>query len=196
MVPPITVAIVPGNGAGDVENCNWYGWLKAQLQSRWPETQVRVMLRNMPDPVRARETVWLPFMANHLNCGENSIIVGHSSGAAAGMRFAETSKVLGLVLVAAYVSDLGDANEAASGYFNRPWEWEKIKANASFITQFASRDDPFLPWREQQQVAACLGTELRAYEDRGHFQDEEQPEILEALEAQLAAALAAGDGCA
>lgn len=108
-----------GNGAGDVEDCNWYGWLMRQLQSRWSDAQVRVELRNMPDPVRARETVWLPFMVNQLGCGENSIIVGHSSGAAAGMRLAESRKVLGLVLVGAYASDLGDANEAASGYFSR-----------------------------------------------------------------------------
>ena len=31
---------------------------------------------------------------------------------------------VGIVLVSAYTSDLGDALEAASGYFNRPWQWE------------------------------------------------------------------------
>ncbi|GLC40605.1 hypothetical protein PLESTF_001016700 [Pleodorina starrii] len=186
---PVTVAIVPGNGAGDVEDCNWYGWLRDQLRARWPEDQVRIALRNMPDPVRARQAVWLPFMEKQLGCGERSIIVGHSSGAAAAMRFAEASMVTGLVLVGAYVSDLGDANEAASGYFNRPWQWEKIKANSSSIVQFASRDDPFLPWDEQQLVADSLGAQLHAFTDRGHFQDEEQHELLEAVEARLREAL-------
>ena len=64
------------------------------------------------------------------------------------------------MLVAAYTSDLGDATERESGYFNRPWRWDAIKANAGFIVQFASADDPFLPWREQQQVADALGADL------------------------------------
>ncbi len=34
------------------------------------------------------------------------------------VRFAEENPVHGLILVGAYISDLGDANEAASGYFS------------------------------------------------------------------------------
>lgn len=41
----------------------------------------------------------------------------------------------GLVLVSAYTSDLGDRTERASGYFNRPWEWDGINANAGFVEQ-------------------------------------------------------------
>ena len=48
--------------------------------------------------------------------------------------------------MSAYVSDLGDDLEKQSGYFNRAWQWEKIKENTEFIVQFASTDDPFLPW--------------------------------------------------
>ena len=40
-----------------------------------------------------------------------------SSGAAAGMRYAETHQIKGLVLVSAYTSDLGDEVEKTSGYF-------------------------------------------------------------------------------
>lgn len=32
----------------------------------------------------------------------------------------------------------------------RPWEWAKIKANAGFLVQFGSTDDPFIPWKEQE----------------------------------------------
>lgn len=41
----------------------------------------------------------------------------------------------GIVLVSAYTSDLGDSLEAASGYFSRPWQWDKIKQNSGFIVQ-------------------------------------------------------------
>ena len=37
--------------------------------------------------VLAREEIWIPFMKEHLNCNENTVIVGHSSGAEAAMRY-------------------------------------------------------------------------------------------------------------
>ncbi|KAG2501677.1 hypothetical protein HYH03_000180 [Edaphochlamys debaryana] len=185
MAAKVVIAIVPGNGAGNVERCNYYGWLKAQLQRRFKQDEVAVNLRNMPDPVTARESMWLPFMEKQLGCGPTSIICGHSSGAAAAMRFAESHPVAGLVLVGAYSSDLGDSTERASGYFSRPWQWDRIKANSGFIVQFASQDDPFLPWGEQHGVAKALSADLREYEDMGHFQDEEQPDILEVLEIHI-----------
>lgn len=39
------------------------------------------------DPVTARESKWLPFMKEQLKCDENTIIIGHSSGAEAAMRY-------------------------------------------------------------------------------------------------------------
>lgn len=78
-----------------------------------------VRLENMPDPWQARESVWLPFMRETLQCDAGTIIVGHSSGAEAAMRFAEKYPVKGLVLVSACVTDLGDENERLSGYYNR-----------------------------------------------------------------------------
>jgi predicted alpha/beta hydrolase family esterase len=171
----------------------------------------------MPDPVGARESIWLPFMRNELRVGPDTVVVGHSSGAAAAMRFCEKERVAGggelrgrvagggggrpgagggqagvgscvgrpcgaptrvphpatqqgrppppappgLVLVSAYTTDQGDALEARSGYFNRPWRWPDIRANAgAFILQFGSTDDPFLPWAEQQEVADGLAAEL------------------------------------
>lgn len=62
--------------------------------------------------------------------------------------------------MSAYTSDQGDPTEAASGYFSRPWRWDAIRANAGFVVQFASVDDPFLPWAEQQEVADGLAAEL------------------------------------
>lgn len=49
--------------------------------------------------MQRRETKWLPFMKDELGCGgPESIIIGHSSGAAAAMRFAEKEKVAGALV--------------------------------------------------------------------------------------------------
>lgn len=37
--------------------------------------------------VTARESIWLPFMEKELRCDEETLIIGHSSGAAAAMRY-------------------------------------------------------------------------------------------------------------
>uniref|UniRef100_A0A8C3XNU2 RB binding protein 9, serine hydrolase n=1 Tax=Chelydra serpentina TaxID=8475 RepID=A0A8C3XNU2_CHESE len=181
-LPPTKAVIVPGNGSGDIEKSNWYRWVWERLEEI-PGFQC--ILRNMPDPITARERIWLPFMESELHCDEQTIIIGHSSGAAAAMRYAETHKVYAIILVSAYISDLGDENERESGYFNRPWQWEKMKANCHRIVQFASTDDPFLPWSEQQAVANELNAELHKFTDRGHFQSSEFKELISVVQGIL-----------
>lgn len=183
MTTSFRAVIVPGNGGGgDISCANWYGWVHKKLNQM---NNVECILQNMPDPYEAKESIWIPFMLNELKCNEDTVIIGHSTGSAAAMRLAEEHKVRGLILVSAYVSDIGDANEKASGYFNRPWQWDKIKANAGFIVQFGSTDDPFLPWSEQEQVATGLSCELKKYEDRGHFQNSHFPELIAVVKKKM-----------
>ncbi|CAL8329464.1 unnamed protein product [Merluccius merluccius] len=176
--------VLPGNGAGDVERSNWYGWARKHINKIPGMTCI---LKNMPDPVTARECVWLPFM-EEMGCDEETLLIGHSSGAAAAMRYAESHKVFGIILVSAYVSDLGDETERASGYFSRPWEWSRIRSNVGHLVQFGSSDDPFLPWEEQQAVADGLQTDLHRFSDRGHFQNSVFPELIAAVTKLKAAA--------
>ena len=78
------VFIIPGNGSGDVTNCMWYPWVQRKLNNAdlWPETtNIQCCLQNMPDPLYARKSIWLPFMENDLRIGKDDIIIGHSSGA-------------------------------------------------------------------------------------------------------------------
>ncbi|XP_020842253.1 serine hydrolase RBBP9 [Phascolarctos cinereus] len=182
MVSPSKAVIVPGNGGGDVVTHGWYGWVKKRLE-KIPDFQC--LSQNMPDPIVARESIWLPFMESEFQCDEKTIIIGHSSGAIAAMRYAETHRVYAIILVSAYTSDLGDENEQASGYFNRPWQWEKIKSNCQHIVQFGSTDDPFLPWSEQQEVANKLGAKLHKFTDRGHFQNTEFNELVSVVQSML-----------
>ena len=111
--------IVPGNGCtGRVADANWYGWLENELKS---ESQFRevVLPETMPDPVGAKESVWVPFMREALKVGPDTVVVGHSSGAVAAMRLAEETRVAALVLVSACHTDLGDPGERAAGYYAR-----------------------------------------------------------------------------
>lgn len=157
----IKVAIIPGNGCTPIKRCNWYHYLQSQLNKTG---LFEAKLENMPDPHVARENVWIPFMRNELDCDEETIIIGHSSGAEAAMRFLESYRVKGCILVSACHTDLGIANERASGYYSRPWEWDKIAHNAQFFVQLGSQDDPFIPVSEQRYVARHLRASFAAVE--------------------------------
>ena len=51
--------IIPGNGAGDVAQSNWYGWANRKLNEIDGFTST---LRNMPDPMTARYKILNSFM--------------------------------------------------------------------------------------------------------------------------------------
>ncbi|XP_002731667.1 serine hydrolase RBBP9-like [Saccoglossus kowalevskii] len=176
------IVILPGNGGGSVETSNWYSWARDRFQEL---NDTEVILRDMPDPEIAREKYWIPFMHNELKCDENTVIIGHSSGAEAAKRYAEKYKVHGIVLVSSCVTDLGDDTEKESGYYSRPWEWKKIKENTEWIIQFGSTDDPFIPWQEQQEIVNQLSPELYKYTNKGHFMTSVFPELIKAVKKRL-----------
>jgi predicted alpha/beta hydrolase family esterase len=105
------------------------------------------------------------------------------------LRFAETHRILGSVVVGAYVSHMNMSDEIASGYFDAPWDWTKIKKNQKWIVQFASTDDPFIPIEEAREVHRQLNTEYHEYTDEGHFgsrdNKSEFPEVVEAIQRNL-----------
>ena len=152
----------------------------------------------MPDPLRARESIWVPFITNELGAGAGTVLVGHSSGAAAALRVAEQTRLAGLVLVAGYDDDLGDDLERASGYFSRPFDWARIRSNCGFVVQFAGRLDTLVPVGAQRKVASAL--ELTPDAEKGvdtahwyieqptgdHFFSPPFPELVEAIDRGVA----------
>lgn len=180
----IKVIFIPGNDGGTTQH-NWFPYLKEELEKLGFE----VIAATFPDPIFAREQYWLPFL-KELGANERTILIGHSSGAVAAMRFAENNKILGSVLVGACYTDLNDQMEKESGYYNRPWNWKAIKANQKWIIQYASADDPYIPIQEARHIHEHLDTEYYACTDQGHFGDPERPkrvfpEIVQALKEKL-----------
>lgn len=74
---------------------------------------MQIIARDFPDNDLAREVYWIPFLKNELKADQNSILVGHSSGSIAAMRYAESNQILGSVLVGAYHTDLWHEKEQA-----------------------------------------------------------------------------------
>lgn len=102
------------------------------------------------------------------------------------MRFAETHRLLGSILVGVCHTDLGDRVEAASGYYDAAWRWPCIRDHQQWIAIYNSTDDPHIPIAEPRFVAAQLRCSYFELTDRGHFVDDRQfPEIVDLVRWRL-----------
>lgn len=158
------VIFIPGNGGCSLKE-NWFPHVKKDLEA----AGLTVIAEEFPDKDLARASFWLPFLLNDLQADENTVLVGYSSGAIAAMRLAEEHVILGSVLIGAYYTDLNMEKEKLSGYFDTPWNWEKIRANQSWITLFASQNDPSIPIQEPRYLHQQLNCEYHEYKNAGHF---------------------------
>lgn len=175
----IKIIFIHGNGRSTIDD-NWFPWVKKELEV----LGVKIIAENFPDPIEAKSKIWLPFISS-LGADQHTILVGHSSGAVAAMRFAEQNKIFGSVLVSGSYTDLGEESERISGYYNEPWDWEAIKKNQKWIVQFASIDDPYIPIEEARYIHEKLETDYHEYGDQGHFGwdigKKEFPELVAAI---------------
>ncbi len=176
--------LIHGNG-GSKPTDNWLPYIKRELE----KLRLKVDAPQFPDSVLARSSYWLPFLENELKAGADTILIGHSSGAIAAMRYAETHKILGSALIGTYYTDLGISAEKESGYFDSPWDWQAIKNNQSWIIQFAGANDPWIPISEAHVVRDQLSTDYHESATEGHFggdyYKETFPELLEALKKNI-----------
>jgi predicted alpha/beta hydrolase family esterase len=172
--------LIHGNGGSTADDI-WFPRVERDLT----DLGLAVINRTFPDNVKARARYWLPFLES-LGADDQTIVIGHSSGAVAAMRYAETHRLLGSVLVGVCHTDLGDGGERASGYYGAPWHWSRIRDNQQWIGIFNSSDDPHIPIAEPRHVAAQLQCNYFEFDDRGHFVDRtEFPEVVQFVTRKL-----------
>ena len=173
--------IIPGNGCSKIEKANWYTWLSNNLQKKFPESEI--ICKTMPDPYKAREEYWVPFIKENLKDTDLLYVIGHSSGAVCIMRLLETLKVQGAIVVSGCISHLGEDSEKVSGYYPeqpdsneiRPWKWDKMKANSNWFIHVGAKDDQFIPFEEMLLIKENLNLDEKDFvvfeksAKRGHF---------------------------
>jgi predicted alpha/beta hydrolase family esterase len=182
----LKIILLPGNGDCDMETTNWYKWVADELRKR----DYQVISQNMPDPEIARKDIWFPFVVNELKADKNTIIIGHSSGGVAALRLLEDHQLLGAIVIGVNYTDLDDEMEKQSGYYDVPWQWQKIKQNAEWIAQFASLDDPYIPIEQPRFIHQQLESEYHEYTDQGHFGSPHEelktfPKLIEIIEQKV-----------
>ncbi len=144
------IIFISGNG-GSTTKDNWFPSLKTELEPHPPE----VIDAEFPDPILARKSFWIPYLIETLNVDDDTILVGYSSVA--------------IAAVGAYYTDLGMESEKKSGYFDRPWDFDKIIQNQKWTIIFSSQDDPWIPIEQPRYIHKNLNCEYHEYKDQGHF---------------------------
>ena len=178
----IKAILIHGNG-GCTASDFWLPWVERELSA----LGIEVINQTFPDHIKARARFWLPHL-EALGADEETILIGHSSGAVAAMRYAETHRLLGSILVGVCHSDLGDAFERASGYYEAKWQWERIRDHQQWMAIFNSTDDPHIPIAEARFVAAELRCSYYEFTDRGHFVNQHDfPELVDLVRRKLTA---------
>ncbi|MGE0363393.1 MAG: RBBP9/YdeN family alpha/beta hydrolase [Vicinamibacterales bacterium] len=174
------VVLIHGNGGCTAADF-WLPTVECELAA----LGLDVVNRTFPDNLKARARHWLPHLEG-LGADANTVVIGHSSGAVAALRYAETHRLRGSVLVSVCHTDLGDPFERASGYYEQPWDWAAIRAHQGWVGIFHSTDDPHIPVAEPRFIAARLGASYFELEGRGHFADARPfPELVQFVRRKL-----------
>ena len=158
------IIFIHGNGSCTAD-MHWY----PSAEEKFKQAGLETVRQTLPDNEIAHGDVWVPHIRKQLGADENSILIGHSSGAIAALRYAEQYPIRGSIIVSGYHTDLGMEDERAGGWFDRPWNWQNIKQNQQWILQFASEDDPWIPIHEPRFIHQQINSDYHELPNRGHF---------------------------
>lgn len=121
----------------------WYPFFRKNLEA----AGIKVSIPILPDTDHPMAQRWLPsFSAAVGKVSKDDILVGHSLGAAAILRFLESldgnQQVGGVVMVAGFLDDRGDAE--INSFFTTDFNYESIAARSRRFVSIHSDNDPAL----------------------------------------------------
>lgn len=161
---------------GMLSNKSWKKSLEADLGENF-----EVLALQMPNKFNAKYLEWkiwfkkfIPFFNDEV------IIVGHSLGGIFLAKYLAENifpkKITGLYLIAAPYANV-DTYSLAD--FILPESLEKITDQVSEIFLYQSKDDKIVPFSEVEAYQYQLpSAKLRIFENRGHFNQENFPELV------------------
>ncbi len=164
----------------------WLPWLRKQLEKKGH----RVYIPRLPTPIGQNLDNWLNhFEKSGIVLGKDSILVGHSIGAAFALRLLEKSKtkVKAILMVAGFCS-MPNAyifKPIISTFVDKPFDWEKIRANSGKFIVYGSDNDKIVTMEKTRELARKLKTRPIIAKGAGHFLMKKQPILLSDIEKLL-----------
>lgn len=153
-------------------------WFLAEKE-RLEKLGYEVFVPDMPNTLHPQKEEWVKVIED-FNPDENSILIGHSLGGVAMLRYLEIAdkKVGECVFIATPIKKLGAGYEGIENFLEGDFNWNKIKGNAEKLIVFNQTEDPAVPIQHGKDLANFINTELVIVEDDDHF-DKIDFELLE-----------------
>lgn len=169
-------------------------WLDKNLSSR----EYEVKRLSMPNPETPVIEEWISKLKEEINPDSDTILVGHSVGCQAVMRYLETQdetmRIGGMLLLAPWmqldqttIEEEGEeVVELARPWIETPINFEKVKTLSPKIIAIFSDNDDFVPISEETFFAEKLGAKTIMEHEKGHFSPAENiSELQSALDSIL-----------
>lgn len=155
---------------------------KTSLPQRLGEDYDTLVPR-MPNSNNARYTewkIWFERMFAFLN--NEVILVGHSLGAMFLIKYLSENTFPKQIKKLFLISSPYGVTEADLEEFKLPESFEAVTKQSKNIFIFHSKDDAVVPFSEFEEIKKRLPlASVHVFEDRGHFNQEEFPELVELI---------------
>lgn len=169
---------------------NWFKWLKTELEKRG----LQVWLPQLPHAEQPSLNEWYTFIQKECPfvINEDTLIVGHSSGAILALITAQNNmEKVGAIVDVSVFHDNSLQWEPNNKLFDVEFDWQAIHQGVNTLLFVHSDDDPYVPLNQAQYVAANCNAELIMIPAQGHFNLEKSesyrqfPKLLELIDSKI-----------
>lgn len=169
---------------------NWFKWLQTELEKK----DMSVWLPQLPHAEQPSLKEWADFVHAHcpFEINEETLIIGHSSGAVLSLILTQQNKTpIGAVVAVSIFHDNSLQWEPNGRLFDVGFDWNAIQNNTKQLFFVHSDNDPYVPLDQAEFVADHCQAELVVIPGQGHFNLEQSksyeafPRLVEILEDKI-----------
>ncbi|HEY0010471.1 MAG TPA: alpha/beta hydrolase [Candidatus Paceibacterota bacterium] len=143
-------------------------------------TNYQVILPRMPNSFNAKYGEWSIWFEKYVPLlNDEVILIGHSLGADFLVKYLTENNFPKKIVATVLVAGTYPNGNRALPEFSIDSSLEHFAKQAGTIFLYHSKDDQVVPYEEVEKYTAALpNAVVRSFEDRGHFNQEEFPELV------------------
>ena len=157
------------HGIGGDPNENWFPWLKKELEAQGHNAVVPAF----PNADKPLLKEWLDhFDSLHQTLEADSVLIGHSLGAAFALRLLERLEhpIKAVFLIAPVSGPLDNRFDHLMGTFSHnAFDFDRIRKNCAQFFVYHADNDPYIPLETAEQLSKNLHATFRLIPSGGHL---------------------------
>lgn len=172
MNTPNKVVLIHGKNTDP--DSKWYPWFRNEVESYYTNTLYTAPTLPKADNPYIHE--WIQEIKS-TQPDQNTILVGHSRGGVAILRWLEQApshihvkKIILIATNSGFVQKMAIPSESNLGFYTKEgYDFDAIKAHCSSFVVLHSKDDPWVPYSAGVENAKNLHAKFLSFDDRKHF---------------------------